>query len=199
MHLQKKKMHKQSYYIINGITIYRIIAAPVLLYLIIMKEVDLFKWLLAISFFSDAIDGYLARKYKVTSILGSQLDSIGDDLTVAVAFAGLLLLKTPFVKDEIIYFIAIFILYLLQNGFAFVKYHKATSFHTYIAKMAAVMQGLFLIFIFLLKEPFMPLFYFAVTVTAIDLLEELMMVILLPKWESDIKGLYWVLKNKKEK
>ena len=58
-------MKKQSYYIINGITLYRVIAAPFLLYLVVTRQEDIFKWLLAFSFFTDAIDGFLARKYKV--------------------------------------------------------------------------------------------------------------------------------------
>jgi cardiolipin synthase len=192
-------MQKQSLYVVNGITIYRIIAAPVLIYLIIIKDVNLFKWLLALSFFSDSIDGFLARKYKVTSIMGSRLDSIGDDLTIAAAFAGLIFIKTQFIKNEIIIFSILFLLYVLQNVLALVKYYKTTSFHTYFAKIAAVLQGLFLIFIFFLTKPFMPLFYAAVILTAIDLIEETIMIILLPKWESDIKGIYWIIKKKRGK
>jgi phosphatidylglycerophosphate synthase len=192
-------MQKQSSYIINGITVYRIIAAPVLIYLVIIKDIDLFKWLLAISFFTDSIDGFLARKYKVTSIMGSRLDSIGDDLTIAAAFAGMIFIKTQFIKDEIIIFSILFLLYVLQNILALVKYHKTTSFHTYFAKIAAVFQGLFMILIFFLTKPFMPLFYVAIILTAIDLIEETIMILLLPNWETDIKGIYWIMKRKREK
>jgi phosphatidylglycerophosphate synthase len=83
-------MKKNSYYIINGITLYRLIAAPFLLILAFLKETDVFKWLLAVSFFTDAIDGYLARKYKVVSVMGAKLDSWGDDLTVIAATVGFL-------------------------------------------------------------------------------------------------------------
>lgn len=189
------EVHKHSYYIINGITIYRIAVSPVLFYLIFIKDVDLFKWLLAISFFTDSIDGFLARRYKVISILGSRLDSIGDDLTVAAAFAGLIFIKTQFIKDEIIFFSALFLLYALQNILALVKYHKTTSFHTYLAKIAALLQGMFLILIFFLAKPFMPLFYIAVLFTALDLIEEVILVIMLTEWKADIKGLYWLMKK----
>ena len=190
-------MQKRSLYIVNGITVYRIIAAPVLIYIIIIKDDNLFKWLLALSFFSDAIDGFLARRYKVTSILGSRLDSIGDDLTIAAAFAGLIFIKMQFIKDEILVFFILLLLYLLQNILALIKYHKTTSFHTYIAKTAAVFQGLFLILIFFLTKPYMPLFYTAAILTALDLIEETIMILLLPEWKSDIKGLYWIKKSDK--
>jgi hypothetical protein len=49
---------------VNAVTVYRILAAPVLLILIWKNEYDLFKWLLVVSFFTDAIDGYLARYFK---------------------------------------------------------------------------------------------------------------------------------------
>src|SRR5687767_4320299 len=91
-------MQKKSYYIINGITLYRLIAAPFLLFLILTRQSDLFKWLLAFSFFTDAIDGYLARKYKVVSVMGAKLDSLGDDLTVIVGVIGLFVLKPDFIK-----------------------------------------------------------------------------------------------------
>src|SRR5437763_15519144 len=92
-------VHKKSYYIVNSITVYRIIAAPVLIYLVFKGRTDLFKWLLAFSFFTDLVDGYLARKFKATSILGVKLDSIADDLTIVAAIVGLFVLKLDFVKE----------------------------------------------------------------------------------------------------
>ncbi|HEY5967627.1 MAG TPA: CDP-alcohol phosphatidyltransferase family protein, partial [Chitinophagaceae bacterium] len=98
----KKNTHKQAWYVINGITLYRIIAAPILLVLLFTKQYEIFKWLLAVSFFTDLIDGYLARKFKVTSILGTKLDSIGDDLTVLVGLIALFIMKLEFIKQHMI-------------------------------------------------------------------------------------------------
>ena len=69
-------MHRTAYYIVNAITLYRLLAAFVLLYFILAERMDVFKWLLAISFFTDALDGVLARTLKVVSVTGSRLDSI---------------------------------------------------------------------------------------------------------------------------
>lgn len=106
--------HKPAYYTINGITIYRIVAAPFLLVLLFINEIEIFKWLLAVSFFTDLIDGYLARKYKVTSLLGARLDSIGDDLTVLVATIALIVTKPEFVRKEITIFIVLLVLFLIR-------------------------------------------------------------------------------------
>jgi cardiolipin synthase len=190
-------MYKRSLYIVNGITWYRIIAAPILLVLIFTKQFDIFKWLLALSFFTDLIDGYLARKYKVVSIIGARLDSIGDDLTVFAAVIGLFVFESEFVRKEFIILIILLLLFVVQTVFALVRYKKISSFHTYLAKLAAILQGMFFILIFLLPEPLWFLFYLAAVVTGIELLEEIILVALLPQWEANVKGLFWVLKRQK--
>jgi len=192
----KTKTHKQAWYVINGITLYRIIAAPILLVLLFTKQYDIFKWLLGVSFFTDLIDGYLARKFKVTSILGTKLDSIGDDLTVLVGLIALFVLKLEFIKQHVIIFIILLVLFLVQTTYAFISYKKMTNFHTYLAKIAAVLQGVFLILVFFTQEPSFILFYAATIVTMLELIEEIILIRLLPEWQANVKGIYWGLKNK---
>jgi phosphatidylglycerophosphate synthase len=187
-------MHKHTYYIVNGITLYRMVAAPVLLLLIISHRPEIFKWLLAISFLTDAIDGYLAHRYKVISILGARLDSIADDLTIAVAITGMIVFKSEFLGQEITPVILLLALFVLQTAFAVVRYGKMSSFHTYAAKTAAILQGIFLLLLFFLDEPVYILFYITAAVTAIELVEEIILVLMLPQWKTDVKGLYWVIR-----
>jgi len=192
----KTDTHKQAWYVINGITLYRVIAAPFLLVLLFTKHYEIFKWLLGVSFFTDMIDGYLARKFKVTSILGTKLDSIGDDLTVLVGLIALFVLKLEFIKQHIIILIILLALFLVQTTYAFIRYRKMTNFHTYLAKTAALLQGVFLILVFFTEEPSLILFYAATIVTMLELTEEIIIVNSLPQWKANVKGIYWVLKNK---
>ena len=189
-------MKRPSFYVINGITLYRIVAAPLLFVLVFTKHYDAFKWLLGLSFFTDLIDGYLARKYKVTSILGTKLDSIGDDLTVAAGIVGLLVFKPEFIEEEIIPLGITLVLFLIQTSLAFFRYGKMTGFHTYLAKIAAVLQGVCLLMIFFTHQPNKFLFYAAVIITCIELIEEIILVILLKEWKANIKGLYWIIANR---
>lgn len=129
--------------------------------------------------------------------MGARLDSIADDATIIVAMIGLFVLKPAFIKHEYFSLILLLILFLIQVTFALIRYHRFTSFHTVLAKLAAVLQGSFLILAFFLPNPPYPLFYAAVTVTALDLIEETIMIQLLPKWEANVKGLYWILKRGK--
>ena len=192
----KKETHKKAWYVINGITLYRIVAAPFLLVLLFSGQYDIFKWLLGVSFFTDMIDGFLARKYKVASIMGTKLDSIGDDLTVLVGIIALFVMKGSFIRQEKIIFIILLVLFLIQTSYAFIRYRKMTNFHTYLAKTAALLQGVFLILVFFSDEPILILFYAATIVTMMELIEETILVSLLPQWQANVKGIYWVLKNK---
>ena len=189
-------MQHKSYYIINGITLYRLITAPVLAILIIFGKPDLFRWMLAISFFTDAIDGYLARKYKVTSIAGAKLDSLADYLTIIVSVAGIAVFKPDFLKKEYIPIIVVITLYIIQTILALVKYGKLSGFHTYAAKAASVLFVLFILSLYFFPEQPALLFKLTVLVACLELVEEIILTILLPQWQADVKGLYWVLKRK---
>lgn len=188
---------KQGHYIIvNGITVYRIVIAPFLFYLVLKEDFSLFRWLLAFSFFTDMLDGFLARLWNVSSRMGSRLDSIGDDLTVLVGVYGLYVFKHEIIFDHLYLFILLFALYIVQNACALIKFGKATSFHTWLAKLGALFQGVFLILTFFTEKPLLGLFYWAIFITALELIEEIALVFLLPKWENNVRGIYWVLKNK---
>ena len=189
-------MNKRAYYIVNTITWYRVIAAPVMMLLLCRHQHGLFGWMLLISFLTDAADGYLARKFNVISKFGSTLDSIGDDLTIAVAIIGIIVFKPGFITDEIVLIVILLFLYLLQIVLALIRYGKISGFHTYAAKIAAVLQGAFLLLFFFLPKPVYILFYFTAIFTIIDLAEEIILVLILPRWTADVKGLYWVLKSK---
>ncbi|MES2566770.1 MAG: CDP-alcohol phosphatidyltransferase family protein [Bacteroidota bacterium] len=188
-------MQQKGFYIVNAITIYRLLMTPVLVYLIFNGRLQIFAIMLTISFFSDLVDGILARYFKVSSIWGSRLDSIADDLTIVSAMIAMFEFKFFFIKDQLMIFILLFILYVIQNVSALIKYKKLSSFHTYSAKVAALFQGVFLILLFFLEEPPYLLFYLAISLTALDLLEEIILVYMLPQWETDIKGIYWVYRR----
>lgn len=182
--------------IVNAISFFRVIAFPVLILLLFLHDLNTFKWLIIICFITDALDGFLARKFKVTSILGSRLDSLGDDLTVFASFLGVIVFRSEFLMEQWILIAVLWVLYFVQLGYALIKYQKVTSFHTYGAKVAAVFQGVTLCSLFFLTAPQYLLFYIAVIATAINLIEETIMVHVLPVWRSDIKGLYWAVKLK---
>lgn len=190
-------MHKRSYYIVNAITFYRLIMAPVLIILVLGGYFNLFRWLLVVSFLTDAVDGFFSRRYKVSSVFGSKLDSIADDMTIVAAIVGMMEFYPGFIRNERILIAVLAGLFLLQVSLALIRYGKITSFHTYLAKLAAIMQGIFFLALFFLENPPYGLFYFAVGVTIADLIEEIIMVLMLRRWKSDVKGLYGAIRSRK--
>ena len=88
----------KNFNIADWFSFYRIVAAPFLLLLIWLDQRLIFTWFLLISYSTDAIDGYLARKLKITSPRGSQLDSFGDQITLIVGLIGLFFLKQILLK-----------------------------------------------------------------------------------------------------
>ena len=190
-------MPRTAYYIVNAITLYRLLAAFILLYFILTREREVFKWMLAVSFFTDAIDGILARTLKVVSVTGSRLDSIADDLTVLMAVVGIIVFQPGFMWEQRLPVIAMLGLYLVQLTLALIRYGRLSSFHTYLAKSAAILQALFLVLFFFLPEEPIKLFYVAAAVTMLGLIEEILLVLLLPEWHSDVKGLWWIRRQPK--
>lgn len=195
-HLQDLWKADRATKLVNMVTLYRIVTFPVLLLLIFLDRFDIFQWMLVASFLTDAADGHLARRYKVSSVLGSRLDSLGDDLTLLAAILGLAVYQPGFLREQWWTILVLLILFFVQIGISIAKYGKMTSFHTYFAKLATVFQGFFLCSIFLFGGPAMWLYYLTVIVTAIELAEEIIMVILLRAWRTNVHGLYWLVKEK---
>ena len=187
---------KRIYYLINALTLYRLAAAPFLILILLSGKPILFKWLVGVSFFTDAIDGPLARKYNVSSIFGSRLDSVADDATVLASIVGLWILYPEFIAAHWVIIMSLFALFAVQTAAALIAYGKVTSFHTYLAKLAAVFQAMFFIMIFFDLPLALAAFYITCLITAAQLIEEIMLVLIVPEWKANVKGLYWILRKK---
>ncbi|MDH5597995.1 MAG: hypothetical protein OEY34_02660, partial [Cyclobacteriaceae bacterium] len=93
------------------------------------------------------------------------------------------------------YIIPLFIFYLIHLIMALVKFKKMTGYHTYSAKVAAIFQALFLVHAFFF-QPHQTIFFITITLTFINLSEEILMIYHSDKWKSDIKGYRSLLKEK---
>lgn len=188
----------RNYNIADWFSFFRILATPFLLILALLQYREAFSILLLISYSTDMIDGFLARKLKITSPRGSQLDSIGDQLTFTMGLTGLVVFEYDFILDNIGWIIVAFIPYLFQMLLAWRKYGKATAFHTYLAKLSALMQGAFILWA-LFFEPVYALFYAMLVFGVIETVEEIILIFMVDTWRSDIKGVYWVVRSRKTK
>ena len=186
----------KNYNIADWFSFYRIFAAPFLVLLIYFDLRLIFTWLLLISYCTDAIDGYLARRLKITSPRGSQLDSFGDQITLLVGLIGLFYFEANFIKANLIIIIIAFVPYIIQMLIAYLKYAKATAFHTYMAKLSAVLQSIFILWS-LFFSPEYTLFYLMIVIGLLETFEEIALIYMYDKWASDVKGIYWALRDKR--
>ena len=186
----------RNYNIAEWFSFYRVAASPFLLLLIGLGQRELFSWFLLLSYSTDMIDGFLARRLKITSSRGSQLDSLGDQITLGVAFMGLLVFEHEFILENYRIILIPFFLYFIQMLLAFRKYGKATAFHTYLAKLSAITQGVFILW-FLFFSPVYWLFYLMIVLGIIETVEEIILIAMYPKWVAGVKGVYWALRDRR--
>jgi CDP-diacylglycerol--glycerol-3-phosphate 3-phosphatidyltransferase len=186
----------KNFNIADWFSFYRIAAAPFLLGLVWYDERLIFTWFLLVSYSTDAIDGYLARKLKIISPRGSQLDSIGDQITLVVGLIGLFYFENDFIRRNLLLILIVFIPYIIQMFIAYYKYGKATAFHTYLAKLSAVVQSLFIIWS-LFFNPEYVLFYIMVGIGLLETFEEITLIFMYDNWASDVKGIYWAYRDKR--
>ena len=186
----------KEFNIADWFSFYRIFAFPFLLVLILLGEREVFAWLLGLSYATDAIDGFLARKLNISSARGSQLDSYGDQLTLTAGLIGLLVFETAFILENLILIIIAFIPYILQMIIAFRKYGKATAFHTYLAKLSAITQAVFILWL-LFFGPVYWLFYTMIAIGVLETVEEITLIFMYDKWVAGVKGIYWAIRDKR--
>ena len=186
----------KNFNIADWFSFYRIMAVPLLLALIWYGEREWFSWMLLISYSTDAIDGFLARRLKISSARGSQLDSLGDQVTLIMGLIGLIFFEINFIKENLLLIIIAFVPYLIQMSIAFAKYGKATAFHTYLAKLSAITQGIFILWL-LFFGPVYWLFYAMIVLGVLETVEEITLIFMYDNWVEDVKGYFWALKDKR--
>ena len=186
----------KNYNIADWFSFYRIAAAPLLIYLLLVDQRQLFSWFLLVSYCTDALDGFLARRLKITSPRGSQLDSFGDQITFITGLLGLLLFEGDFIKRNLMIILLAFIPYGIQMILAYLKYGKATAFHTYLAKFSAIVQSVFILWA-LFFDPEDILFYAMIAFGLLETFEEIILIFMFDDWVSDVKGYYWALRDKR--
>jgi CDP-diacylglycerol--glycerol-3-phosphate 3-phosphatidyltransferase len=187
---------KEIYTIPNLITFYRLLAFPLILYFIISGRESLYAIFVVINLISDAVDGYIARKFRMETEIGAKLDSFADNLTYILVFTGIIVFKR---EDFRPYTFSLFLFFgslLLTVVFSLVKFRKFPSFHLYTTKIGGYVQGAFFICLFLFGF-IKPFYYFIVCWGIAGAIEHIAIQLIIPEMRSNVKGLYWVLRERR--
>jgi cardiolipin synthase (CMP-forming) len=193
-----RNLSENNFNIPNIISSCRIASVPVMLFCIATGREHVFTWLLLAALVSDIVDGVIARLFHMETKLGATLDSMADMGTYLSAVIGLFVFKFGFIQAYWIQAMVILGFYVVEKISSFARYKKIfNAFHTYLSKITAYAQGAFVMSLFLFGFQWY-LFYPAMALCIIANIEEMILARLLPDYESDVKGLYWVLNRKKK-
>lgn len=190
-------MKKKEFWTIpNVITLYRLLMVPVILYFAISGRENLFAVFLVINLISDIIDGYIARRFKMESEIGAKLDSFADNFNYVLAFIGFFIFKMDDLREHIVSLIIFIGMLLLTVIVPLIKFRKFPSFHLYTTKIGGYIQGAFFICLFTIGF-IVPFYYFMIIWGIAGAVECIAIDMIIPEMRSNVKGLYWVLKEKR--
>lgn len=188
---------KEIFTIPNVLSFYRVLIFPVIFWFILSGKETLFAVFLVINLVTDFFDGILARALKQQTTLGARLDSFADNLTYVLAFTGLFVFKAADFMPHLASFI-VFIAFLAGSVLmSLIKFKTTPSFHLYSTKAGGYIQAAFFIILFTIG--FIPAFYyFMISWGILAAIEHMIIQMLLPHMKSNVKGLWWVLRERKK-
>lgn len=177
----------------NLLSAFRLLASPAMLLMAWFDRPVGFLLLLAVSLSTDALDGYLARRRNWQSELGAKLDSWGDFATYLTVALGAWWLWPEIIRREAVYVGLAIGAYLVPIAIGFIKFKRLTSYHTWAAKLSAVVMSIsaLLLFVTDIAWPFR----IAAVFQVLEAVEEIAITFVLPRWESNIPTLWHARKR----
>jgi len=126
----------------------RFLLVPLLLWLAWIGQARPFLVCLLVSLGTDAADGFVARRFHQASQLGARLDSWADFLTSLALPVCAWWLRPEVIRQEAVVIGAGIFFYLLAIGIGFLKFGRLTSYHTWGAKISAVLFAAAVVILF---------------------------------------------------
>lgn len=182
----------------NLISLYRLLVFPVILFMVLTSRESWFVILLSISLVSDAIDGSIARYFKLQTNFGAALDNLADIFTYAMAILGLFIFKWTDIEPHA-WFLYLFLgVFVLSYFVSFFRFGKIPGLHLYSAVSAGYVQSIFFFVLFVFGF-YTWMFYLAIGWGLFAYIEKNLVLLRLDDIKIGVKGLYWVIKSEKEK
>jgi CDP-diacylglycerol--glycerol-3-phosphate 3-phosphatidyltransferase len=171
----------------NALSALRLVLAPLMLWLAWTGRETPFLVALAASLLSDLCDGFVARRLGQETALGTLLDSYGDLATYTTVPLCAWWLWPELIREEAPYVAAVVAAYVFPILLGYLKYGRLTAYHTWGAKLSAVVLGASALLLFLGGPP-LP-FRVATWVLVFAELEEIAITTLLPEWRANVPSL----------
>jgi phosphatidylglycerophosphate synthase len=172
----------------NLLSALRLALAPVLGVLAWTGQPTAFLAVLAVALLTDCCDGWLARRLGQTTLLGTRLDSWGDLATWTLVPICAWWLWPDLVRREAGFIAAAAAAFALPIAAGLFRYGRLTSYHTWGAKLSAVLMGASALVLFL-DGPALP-FRVSAVVVVLAGLEEIAITATLREWRANVPSLW---------
>lgn len=179
----------------NILSLYRIAVFPFILVLLFKRNESLFAIFITISLITDILDGMIARIFKMQTNIGARLDSWADTGTYILAFIAIYLFKWDEIRNDWLILLVFFACWISSYAVVLIKFKGLIGLHTYLFKLTGYLQGAFIVILFLFGYHAW-LFYLCLGSGVIACVEEIIIISLIRAPMSNVKGLYWLIKNK---
>lgn len=171
----------------NALSALRLVLAPVLVWLAWTGQHTAFLVTLSASLLSDLTDGWFARRFDQATQLGTLLDSYGDFATYMTVPVCAWWLWPDLIRREAWYAAAIVAAYVFPIALGYLKYGRLTAYHTWGAKLSAVVVGGSALALFAGGPP--EPFRVATWILVLAELEEIAITTILPTWRPNVPSI----------
>ena len=167
----------------------RFLTFPIVLLFVFLNQRIIASWLFLLFFSTDIIDGVVARLFHQEGKRRAKLDSWGDILFLITGMVGLMWFELEFFVKNFAWVLFPVSTYLLEMVFTLIKFKKLSNYHTYLAKITAFVQVVFIVHaLFFGISNF--LFILAVFFSTLDPLEDIYITYRLKRWKANINGIW---------
>lgn len=189
--------HQVPLTIPNILSLYRLFMFPVIVLMIVLKQEMVYAILVVISLNTDVWDGWIARRFNQATAIGARIDSLADIGVYITALSGITLFKIGEIGPDAWLFYVFVASYVVTHLSPLIKFGKIQSFHLWSIKVGGYLQAIFFFLLFFVE--YVPIyFYVMVNISLLAFIESLTIQLIVPEMRSDVKGLYWVLKERQK-
>ena len=180
----------------NMISLYRLLAFPVILYMALTNRESTYVVLLCISLVSDVLDGWIARRFMLETKFGAALDNLADICTYAMAILGIFVFKWTEIEPHAWILYLFLGLFILSYIVAFARFGRIPGLHLYSAVSAGYIQSIFFFILFVFGF-YAWMYYMALGWGVIAYIEKTLVLLRLDDIKGGVKGLYWLMKEQR--
>ncbi len=127
----------------NQITGLRLLSIPILWALAVLRQPFYLGLGIAFALVTDVLDGFLARRLKLASPFGSQLDSIADNILVPSGVVWAYMFRPHIWADHPVLSLTAVTVYALSIAVGLVKFRRFGNLHLHFTRVAGVILYLF--------------------------------------------------------